>query len=271
MDDHVSDRCEVADAGTEGLLPTRADLRSLTIALHSARPALAQQVTQLLRHLGIDDIATCPDSAGMISGRPDVLIFDLGSQEDCSELQAYARSGARIVALSEDVSPERITQVGSAGASEVVAIPIMNPNDFLCAILEVAAQVVSCESRGIGDPIAVDTSKLRGLLELAGQERAHDLFRTLQADLARAGADIRIAVGRSDIQALRAASHISIALVAEIGDPGLLALVEEFHAAARLGDTDSISSLAPMVEAGLILLMSQIAESGRDAAAVGGG
>lgn len=106
-----------------------------------------------------------------------------------------------------------------------------------------------------------DPAALRYLIALAG-DAGPELARRFTQDLTATADGITEAVAAGDAAALRAATHVAIALAGTLRCDGTQELAARLHAIARAGD---MAAAAPLAEP-LSRALSQLALMARDAA-----
>lgn len=115
--------------------------------------------------------------------------------------------------------------------------------------------------RPLGDTTAAfDLAPLRRLRALAGEAAAAELFARLNEDLAAARLGLRRAAALGDLGALRAHSHVAIALA---GTAGAMALHADAVALNELANADMAADRLPALTLALDHGLAQLAQAVR--------
>lgn len=94
-----------------------------------------------------------------------------------------------------------------------------------------------------------DATRLDRLLALAGPRDAAELLSRIEGDLSDTATRIADALPRADSEALRAASHVLVAVAGSVGAQGLEAAARRFNTAAHAEGADPSPELARTAEA----------------------
>lgn len=150
---------------------------------------------------------------------PDVLILDdempgATGLEVLRWLRANGKAWAAlpVLVLTSHIGQDRIALFRAAGATDVIAKPV------LCR-LELGRAI--CKVRGLQamapSPSRPEAATLDRLRQIAGPEAAAELFQRLEEDLAAARMGLTRAVSLRDMNGIRAHSHVIIALAGTVG------------------------------------------------------
>ncbi len=88
-----------------------------------------------------------------------------------------------------------------------------------------------------------DDQTFRRLMQLAGPEVGAELLARLAEDLQAVEQGLALGVAQTDWQAIRAHSHVLVALAGAVGATPLQTLAEDFNRTAHLHQTDALPGL----------------------------
>jgi len=152
-----------------------------------------------------------------------------------------------VIAITAYVLRSNRDAIYAAGANSILAKPLAGIETFGNAIISVLnrqqvdlADIPRDEAAGrAGVPYA----GLDRLLATAGPEMARELLDRLSSDLRTAERELIGGLATGDIAAIRACSHVLIALAGAVGAAMLLTLVTALNAAAHRKDTSAFARL----------------------------
>lgn len=193
--------------------------------------AAARELTAALGTIIGAQVETVADGAAAMralseGGLPDVVILD-DEMPGTSGLdvlrwlrrQEGAVSGLPVLALTSHIGPAELAALRLAGANEVLAKPLLCPIELGRAILR--AQGLPERGSPTAAPRQDSYQALQKLQQIAGPVAAKELFARMEEDLQTAKAGLSAAVAAGDLGAIRAHSHVIIALAGTAGDSAL--------------------------------------------------
>ena len=231
-----SERPDVA-APTLALPP---DLTGTRLLMADDSASSRELVTALARQIGAT-ILTVPDGRAAMaalgsSPLPDVLILDdempgATGPEVMRWLRAQggALANLPVLVLTSHIGADEVAALHRAGASEVLAKPVLCSLELGRAILRARGLTairdsdnqVSAPRPTLPRPPSPELRSLGRLRQIAGPEAATELFDRLQEDLATARGGLARAAATRDLDGIRAHSHVLIALAGTAGAMGL--------------------------------------------------
>jgi two-component system aerobic respiration control sensor histidine kinase ArcB len=252
------------------------DLTGTRLVMADDSASSRELVTALARHIGAS-ILTVPDGRAALQELqhhplPDVLILDdempgATGLEVMRWLQDQGGGFARlpVLALTSHIGADEVAALRRAGASEVLAKPVLCPLELGRAVLR---------AQGLGEPPPApardprpELRSLARLRQIAGPEAAAELFDRLQDDLATARAGLARAAVARDLGGIRAHSHVIIALA---GTAGAMALHEDavtLNGMAHDNEpAERIIALAERLDLALGGLLDTVRQAARQAA-----
>lgn len=201
---------------------------------------------------------------------PDVLILDdeMPGATGVEVLTWLRAQGGRlgelpVLALTSHISAHEIARLTRAGATEILSKPVLCPLELGRALRR--AQRQDTVATPAGCPVRHDEwQALQRLVQLAGPDAAPDLLQRLQEDLSAAGRGLSVAATGDDLPAIRAHSHVVIALA---GTAGCTALHEKAVALNGMAHDrqpmDRIAALALGLEADIVGLVDRVGRLAR--------
>ncbi|MDD8021626.1 MAG: response regulator [Paracoccaceae bacterium] len=166
-----------------------------------------------------------------------------------------AREGAPahlpIVACTAYVLRANREAIYAAGADSIVAKPLVGIEPLSHAITRARARIAREMSPGMALP-ACDAAELNNvlfaqLMEAAGPDGAQELLSRLIADLARIERGLVTALSKPDFDAIRADTHVLIAISGAVGAEQLQKQAEALNSAAHARNRSGIEALGRAV------------------------
>jgi two-component system, OmpR family, aerobic respiration control sensor histidine kinase ArcB len=238
------------------------------------------EATEMLRSLGAEVIFAADGSEALESFEQSpfdlvVLDIDMPHLTGLDVVRAIRarpdrRSGTPVVALTSHATPEHRDRIAAAGADALIPKPLASVSDFGQALAfhirpaQPGGDAHDSPSAAPEGPV-IDMTVFEGLAAALGAETMAELLENVKSDLASAEAALVEAIRRSDTAAIRATSHILIAIAGAIGAYRLQFRARRLNSAAQAGEQDG---LAAKVCACLGEINAVMAFAGREA--VGG-
>ncbi len=224
------------DAQRQPQLPPTPDLNGIKVLLAEDSASSREMVSVLAKALGVHLTMVNEGKAAMAALEngplPDVLILDdempgATGLEVLSWMQGKSADLARlpVLALTSHIGADKVNALLNAGASLVLAKPVLCPLELGRALCQARGQSHD-QSQGIVQnappaPQIQDLSALHRLAQIAGPEAAAELFDRLEEDLTRAKVGLALGAADGDLAAIRNHSHVLIALAGTVGATGL--------------------------------------------------
>lgn len=226
----------------EAALAAPPDLTGTRILYADDSPAQRDLVTALARLIGAEITCVTDGAAAMQAladgPLPDVLILDsemprMSGPDVLNWLRASEGPRARVpvLALTSHIGAAQTDALRSAGAAEVLAKPVLCPLELGRAILR--AQGLESPTPAPGSPLAheapsgtdaAEIAALEKLRQIAGPAAAAEIFARLMEDLSHLRVALANAAQKADMTAIRAQSHVLVALA---GTAGAMTLHED--------------------------------------------
>jgi len=201
--------------------------------------ATSREVVGLLARRLKAEIRAVPDGLAAMAAlqepgyQPDILILDdeMPGASGIDVLhwlrgQTSALRDLPVLALTSHIGKAEIDALYTAGASEVLTKPVLLPTELGRAIARAQGrapapprQQAHKESVASGD--GFDLSVLQRLSQIAGPEASAELFQRMEEDLLSARDGLAKASVAGDLAAIRAHSHVIIALAGTAGAAAL--------------------------------------------------
>ncbi|MGB3317294.1 MAG: response regulator [Albidovulum sp.] len=169
-----------------------------------------------------------------------------------------------IVAITAYVLRANREAIYSAGADAILAKPLAGIESFGTAI----ANVLKRQSNGYsdGEALAVDASVefdrtcFDRLIEVAGPEASKELLQRLATDLRNCERNLFAGLANGDLAAIRAETHVLIALAGAVGGKRLQALSQALNSGAHRRDKGALGGLGMETLAQLDRLIHFVAQ-----------
>lgn len=145
-----------------------------------------------------------------------------------------------VLALTASQREGERQAITAAGADGILAKPLHSAQPLATAI---AAARDSATQRSAAPAPAVEAinhKRFDQLMRITGPDDARRLLRRLDDDLRRAGQDLSAAIAGGNVMAIRAATHVLIALAGTAGADRLHDLARATNDAAHEGDLDTM-------------------------------
>jgi CheY-like chemotaxis protein len=168
-----------------------------------------------------------------------------------------------LVAVTAYVLRDNREAIYAAGADGIIGKPIASPAEFGRAILRHVGQPAG-ETRppdvlgGAGLEVKMDFSRLERLLEAAGPEGSAELLARMTEDLQAVGQALDKGVAAADAEAVRAQTHILIAISGAVGAERLCQFAEVLNIAAKRSNHDQMPLILEHLQADLDDLIAVI-------------
>lgn len=130
--------------------------------------------------------------------------------------QSGALGRLPVLALTSHVGQDKVASLRAAGATDVMTKPLLCRLELGRAVLRVRG-IASTPTPASANPDAPEVLALDRLRQIAGPEAAVELFLRIEEDLSIARAGLARAVSSRDLEAVRAHSHVVIALAGTVG------------------------------------------------------
>lgn len=176
--------------------------------------------------------------------RFDVLLLDI-EMPKVSGLEVVRRlrpDGTRtgvpaIIALTAHASREHKEKLTAAGVDCVITKPIVSIEQFgeaISSCLRRRAERLAADGGAAGaDAPQLDMETYRGLVGAVGPGQLNELLGKVDADIASAYDRMKTGIAESDPEAVRAATHIMMAVAGAIGASGLQMLSQRLNRVAH--------------------------------------
>ena len=230
---------------TPGLSSPLPDLSSVKVLLAEDTPTNQLLITQMLSGMGAE-VEVAGDGVEALHWLEresfDIALIDvemprLSGIDVIRTLRANDRIHARmpIVAVTAYVLRANRESLYAAGADAILSKPIVSVEALGQAITSALDRHHgrSSSPRAAHDPVPVVAATFDHLMEIAGEASRGELLSRLAEDLQRAGAGLKAGLADDDRTAIRAESHVLIALAGAVGAERLQKLSEALNASAH--------------------------------------
>ena len=159
--------------------------------------------------------------------------------------QAHLRRDMPVVAVTAYVLRANRDAIYTAGADAIVAKPLTDIETFGEAIaraLRRSTAEPAASATAAQDALELNQATFDRLMEIAGPDGAPELLDRLIIDLTRVERCIVGATATADTNAIRAETHVLVAVAGAVGAERLQALAEALNAAAHQQDKASIAT-----------------------------
>lgn len=269
----LADLADDSDATGESRVPVLApppDLTGTHVLLADDSASSRELVSVLARHIGAS-IQTVPDGRAAIDALrsgppPDVLIVDdempgvTGIKVlEWLRAQAGPLAALPVLALTSHIGAQQVAALHHAGATTVLAKPVLCPLELGRAILQ--AQGRDALGQASPPPMA-EARTLAHLAQLAGPDAAAELFEKMEQDLSTARAGLaRASAGRA-LDDIRTHSHVIIALAGTVGAAALHADAVTLNSMAHGQEpAERIIALAERLDQSLASLLDAVRQA----------
>ncbi len=151
-----------------------------------------------------------------------------------------------IIAITAYVLRANRDAIYAAGADAILAKPLAGLETFGMAIANVlgrASRPEEDQASSTADLAEFDRSSFDRLIEIAGPSAARELLERLCADLRKTERGLVAGLADGDVAAIRAETHVLIALAGAVGAARLQALSQTLNAAAHRRQRGDLSRL----------------------------
>jgi len=173
-----------------------------------------------------------------------------------------------LIALTAYVLKTDRDAIYAAGADGIIAKPIMSVETFGRALANHMERIpITDANQAVALTIDLDTpildcNRMTELLNIAGPDTARELLNRLSTDLERVRAQLLAACSASDIDTIRAETHVLISLAGAIGAHPLHRLAVALNSTAHRSDALNLRALCrettTMIQAVLIRLIDKL-------------
>lgn len=257
-------------AQAEAAIP---DLSALRILVAEDNLTNQTILRQMLEGMGAQTVLVADGQAAMAAlGRErfDIALLDIEMPRMSGlEVMEHVRAAPGdlaalpLVAVTAYVLRDNREAIYAAGADGIIGKPIASPAEFGRAILRHVGHPAG-EARppdvlgGAGLEVKMDFSRLERLLEAAGPEGSAELLARMTEDLQAVGQALDKGVAAADAEAVRAQTHILIAISGAVGAERLCQLAEVLNIAAKRSNHDQMPLILEHLQADLDDLITVI-------------
>jgi CheY-like chemotaxis protein len=151
----------------------------------------------------------------------------------------HLHSTMPVIAITAYVLRANRDAIYAAGADAILAKPLAGLDTFGLAIASALARaggggVTVAPDAGVGE--GFDRRTFDHLIAIAGPEAAQELLERLCADLDKCAQGLAAGLSRADLAAVRAETHVLIALAGAVGDARLQCLAQTLNTGAHRHD-----------------------------------
>ncbi|MCC7348878.1 MAG: response regulator [Variibacter sp.] len=151
----------------------------------------------------------------------------------------HLHSNMPVIAITAYVLRANRDAIYAAGADAILAKPLAGLDTFGLAIASALARAGGGEAAVA--PVAgadggFDRRTFDHLIAIAGPEAAQELLERLRADLDKCAHGLAAGLSRTDLAAVRAETHVLIALAGAVGETRLQCLAQTLNTAAHRHD-----------------------------------
>ena len=151
----------------------------------------------------------------------------------------HLHSTMPVIAITAYVLRANRDAIYAAGADAILAKPLAGLDTFGLAIASALARaggggITVAPDAGVGE--GFDRRTFDHLIAIAGPEAAQELLERLCADLDKCAQGLAAGLSRADLAAVRAETHVLIALAGAVGDARLQCLAQTLNTGAHRHD-----------------------------------
>lgn len=194
----------------------------------------------------------------------DIEMPRLSGIEVMRALRRHDRYHARIpvIAITAYVLRANRDAIYAAGADAILAKPLAGLESFGLAIANVLARGgdAAPPTPAEDERTEFDRKSFDHLIEIAGPESARELLERLATDLAKTEHGLIAGLAEADSAAIRAETHVLIALAGAVGAARLQALAQALNTAAHRGGLPELAGLGQDTLAHLDRLIHFVAQ-----------